>query len=121
MTLDENVTPSIVVTTEPDARLSKLMVAAAVTEDAATNQVYNVAYGERTNLKELFQMILQQVVKRVPGAESAEVIYRDFRAGDVLHSLADISKAKRLLGYRPGYSIGTGITEAAHWYIYNPE
>ena len=93
------------------------LLAATVTDDAATNQVYNVAYGDRTNLKELFELIKQQVVKEVPTAESAQAVYRDFRAGDVLHSLADISKGNKYLGYEPEFSIRKGMLEAASWYI----
>jgi UDP-N-acetylglucosamine/UDP-N-acetylgalactosamine 4-epimerase len=44
-------------------------------------------------------------------------IYRDFRAGDVRHSLADISKAKRWLGYEPTNAIGAGLSEAMEWYL----
>jgi UDP-N-acetylglucosamine 4-epimerase len=44
-------------------------------------------------------------------------VYRDFRAGDVRHSLADIAKAARLLGYQPEYSVRAGLDKAADWYI----
>ena len=48
---------------------------------------------------------------------TANLIYRDFRAGDVMHSLADISKAKNLLGYAPQYRVGEGLKEAMTWHL----
>jgi UDP-N-acetylglucosamine 4-epimerase len=46
-------------------------------------------------------------------------IYRDFRAGDVRHSLADISKARNLLGYAPTHRVGEGLQVAMNWYLKN--
>ena len=90
---------------------------AATAPDEAADQVYNVAFGERTSLNELFALIRERVADRVPAARDAEPVYRDFRAGDVRHSLADITKAARLLGYQPEYSVRTGLDKAAGWYI----
>ena len=90
---------------------------AATAPDEAADQVYNVAFGERTSLNELFALIRERVADRVPAARHAEPVYRDFRAGDVRHSLADISKAGRLFGYAPEYSVGAGLDKAADWYI----
>ena len=90
---------------------------AATAPDEAADQVYNVAFGERTSLNELFALIRERVADRVPAARDAEPMYRDFRAGDVRHSLADISKAGRLFGYAPEYSVGAGLDKAADWYI----
>jgi len=90
---------------------------AATADDTAAGQVYNVAFGERTTLNELFHLIRERVSARVPAATKSEPVYRDFRAGDVRHSLADIGKAARLLGYRPEYSVRTGLDQAAEWYI----
>jgi len=53
----------------------------------------------------------------MPAAAQAEPVYRDFRAGDVRHSLADISKGARLIGYQPEYSVRTGLDKAADWYM----
>ena len=92
------------------------LLAATAPEEAA-DQVYNVAFGERTSLNELFALIRERVADRVPAARDAEPVYRDFRAGDVRHSLADISKAGRLLGYAPEYSVRAGLDKAADWYI----
>jgi UDP-N-acetylglucosamine 4-epimerase len=89
---------------------------AATTQDEVKDEVYNVAVGDRTMLKELFY-----VIKRVLNENNVEVntdpIYREFRAGDVRHSLADISKAQNLLKYQPKYKIKDGITMAMPWYL----
>ena len=90
---------------------------AATAPDEAADQVYNVAFGERTSLNELFALIRERVADRVPAARDAEPVYRDFRAGDVRHSLADITKAARLLGYQPEYSVRAGLDQAAAWYV----
>ncbi len=93
------------------------IMAATCTRDEATDQVYNVAFGERTTLNELFQMIKDRVIDKFPMAASVKPVYRDFRPGDVRHSLADISKARDLLGYEPEYSVRKGLDKAAQWYI----
>ncbi|MBA3011124.1 MAG: SDR family oxidoreductase [Proteobacteria bacterium] len=93
--------------------------ACLVADAAAADQVYNVAYGERTTLNELFYLIRDRVAKRYGNVAKIEPVYRDFRPGDVRHSLADISKARDLLGYRPGYSVEQGLDLAAEWYIDN--
>lgn len=95
------------------------IMAACATKEEALNQVYNVAFGERTTLNELFYMIRERVAKVHSQAEGLEPTYRDFRAGDVRHSLADISKARELLGYEPLFSVSDGLDQAAMWYIEN--
>jgi UDP-N-acetylglucosamine/UDP-N-acetylgalactosamine 4-epimerase len=92
-------------------------ILAATAEQAAADQVYNVAFGERTTLNELYRLIQERVAARVPAAAAAAPVYRDFRAGDVRHSLADIGKSARLLGYQPEYSVRAGLDKAAEWYI----
>ncbi len=92
-------------------------ILAATADDQAAGQVYNVAFGERTTLNELFALIRERVTTRMPAAAQAEPVYRDFRAGDVRHSLADISKGARLIGYQPEYSVRTGLDKAADWYM----
>lgn len=91
---------------------------AATSGEDASNQIYNVAVGDRTSLSELFEAI-----KRVLGINgivySGNCIFRDFRGGDVRHSQADISKARRLLGYRPKFRIAEGLVQAMPWYISN--
>jgi UDP-N-acetylglucosamine 4-epimerase len=95
------------------------ILAACATHDEAVNQVYNVAYGDRTSLNQLFDYIKNRVVPLREELRNSKPIDRDFRAGDVLHSLADISKAKQLLGYAPAFSVGVGLDEAAKWYMEN--
>lgn len=95
---------------------ANLMAATSVQEGAA-NQVYNVAFGQRTTLNELFVKIRDLVAQTSPGVAGVEPVYRDFRAGDVRHSLADISKAERLLGYQPTHGPADGLNEAGLWYL----
>lgn len=95
-------------------------ILAGITGSAeAVNQVYNVAYGEQTSLAELFALIKEIVAGERPDVQSHEAIYREFRAGDVRHSLADISKARTLLGYAPCHSLVEGLRITAPWYIQN--
>ncbi|SHO53536.1 NAD-dependent epimerase/dehydratase family protein [Desulfopila aestuarii] len=93
------------------------ILAATVTDEAATNQVYNVAFGERTTLNELYRLIQDLVVPANSAAKEAKPQYRDFREGDVRHSLADISKGRQLLGYEPQFSVTSGLDKAAKWYL----
>lgn len=93
------------------------LLAAMTKNDEATDQVYNVALNDRTSLNQLYQMIEERLIQRVDGLVKSEPIYRDFRAGDVLHSQADISKAQKLLGYQPSHKIAEGLDEAMDWYV----
>jgi UDP-N-acetylglucosamine/UDP-N-acetylgalactosamine 4-epimerase len=93
------------------------LLAATTDNNDATDQVYNVAVSDRTSLNQLYQMIEDRLVQRTIGLEKKDPIYRDFRAGDVRHSLADISKAKRLLDYQPKYMISKGMDETIDWYF----
>lgn len=92
-------------------------LAACVEEPAALNQVYNIAVGERITLNRLFMLIRDNVAASIPLVGSVTPVHREFRAGDVRHSLADISKAKRLLGYVPSHTLEQGLQEAARWYL----
>lgn len=91
------------------------LLAAVATADTK-NQVYNVAVGDRTTLNELFSAIKAQLAKQLPYVGEAQPVYREFRAGDVRHSQADISKARQCLGYQPSHRILDGIGEAVAWY-----
>jgi len=95
------------------------LLAATTGNVGALNQVYNIALGERTTLNELFAML--QGALRTTGAALPEQkpVYRDFRPGDVRHSLADTSKAQRLLGYAPTHRIREGLALAMDWYRRN--
>ena len=92
------------------------LLAATVTEKAALNQVYNVAVGGRTTLLELFSTLQESLAKNGVSYERS-VVRRDFRAGDVRHSQANVDKAKRLLGYEPRFDIKAGIDAAMPWYV----
>lgn len=93
---------------------------AAMTENPeAVDQAYNVAVNARTTLNELFAKLRALLLEREPGLVIPDATYRDFRAGDVRHSLADISKARNLLGYEPTHSIDQGLEEAIDWYCAN--
>ena len=89
---------------------------AACASEEAKNQVYNVAVGERTTLNQLFAA-LRDALHGNGVNPNTQAAYRDFRAGDVRHSQADISKAQRLLGYAPMHRIQDGIGIAIPWYV----
>lgn len=94
------------------------LLAATTTNEAAVNQVYNVAVGDRTTLNQLFEMIVANLADYgCPTTTKAQ--HRDFRAGDVRHSMADVGKARNLLGYEPSHRIGEGLKEAIGWYVAN--
>lgn len=91
---------------------------AATANEVAKNEVYNVAVGDRTTLNDLFRALQSALAENGKPYEKAPV-YRDFRAGDVRHSQADISKAASRLGYAPEFCIKDGISKAMPWYIEN--
>jgi len=95
----------------------QMNILAATGPDDAADEVYNVAVGDRTNLNELYESIRALLEPKFPHLKGAQPEYRDFRAGDVLHSLADISKAQEKLGYEPTHRIGEGLKEAMDWYV----
>lgn len=93
------------------------LLAAMTTNSEAVGQVYNVAAGRRTTLNELFLKIRQQVALVRPAAAQMEPSYQPERAGDVRHSLADISFVQARLGYAPTHDVDQGLVQAAAWYI----
>ncbi|MEH6770799.1 SDR family oxidoreductase [Maribacter arcticus] len=95
----------------------QMNVRAMVTKNQnAMNTVYNTAYGERTDLNELTQLLKEYLSDFDPEIKNVENTYGPTRAGDVPHSLASIDKAKELLGYDPQFDIKTGLKEAVNWY-----
>ncbi len=90
---------------------------AATASDEVAGQVFNVAVGERTSLNQLYFTLRDTLADRYPHLKAAQPIYRDFRVGDVRHSLANIGKAKALLGYRPTHRVLDGLNEAMGWYV----
>ncbi len=93
----------------------------ALTAEApeAVNQVYNIAFGERTTLNELFEQLRSSLAKFDPAIGTVEAAYGPSRRGDIPHSLACIDKARRLLGYNPEFSVGQGLDQTAQWYFEN--
>lgn len=89
---------------------------AAVADESSKNQVFNIAFGQRTSLNELFGLIRSNLASNEIHY-SVSPVHGDFRAGDVRHSLADIGKAREMLGYAPEYDLRAGITEAMPWYV----
>lgn len=94
------------------------ILAACSRNGAARGQVYNVAFAERTTLNDLFVMIRDIVARVRPSAENILPEYGPERPGDVKHSLADISRARSLIGYAPTHSIRQGLEKAAEWYVH---
>ncbi|NNG45140.1 Vi polysaccharide biosynthesis UDP-N-acetylglucosaminuronic acid C-4 epimerase TviC [Pseudoalteromonas sp. NEC-BIFX-2020_002] len=93
----------------------QMNILAATASDAAKDEVYNVAVGDRTTLNDLYKSI-QSALKECNIVAEEQPVYRDFRAGDVRHSQADVSKAETNLGYAPEYKILQGISKAMPWY-----
>ena len=92
-------------------------LAALADNPAALNTVYNVAFGERTTLNELYGFLRAALGKHDAEIFKLEAKYGPNRAGDIPHSLADITKARTLLGYEPKFSVRQGLLEAAKWYF----
>lgn len=92
------------------------ILAATTQNDEAKNQVYNVAVGDRTTLNDLFNAI-KDALNENGVTYTKEPVYREFRAGDVRHSQANISKIKNLLGYDPEFLILQGVKNSMSWYI----
>ena len=93
------------------------LLAATVADPAAVNQVYNIALGEKTTLNQLFQTVRSLLEPRYPLLRDRGPLYREFRVGDVRLSQADVGKAHRLLGYRPGLGVSEGLALAIDWYV----
>ena len=93
-------------------------ILAAVADDQAKNQIYNVACNDRTSLNELFAH-LRDALAGLGVNYERQPSYQEFREGDVRHSQADISKASRLLGYEVTYRVGDGLSRAMPWYLAN--
>jgi len=93
----------------------------AITTDnkEALNTVYNVAYGDRTTLLELTNLLKNHLSGFDSSIKNIEIKHRGNRVGDIPHSLAAVDKARRLLGYNPKYNINDGIKEAIDWYWEN--
>jgi UDP-N-acetylglucosamine/UDP-N-acetylgalactosamine 4-epimerase len=93
------------------------LLAATVTDPQALGQAYNVAVGEQTTLTELFDIMRAQLARRLPHLRNARAVHRAPRRGDMLLSRADVSKAARLLGYRPAFDLHSGLAQTIDWYM----
>jgi UDP-N-acetylglucosamine/UDP-N-acetylgalactosamine 4-epimerase len=93
------------------------LLAATTALPDGTDAVFNVAFGGRTSLNELYALIRDAIAEHRPEVGGLEPIRMPFRAGDVRHSQADIGKAQALLGYAPTHSAREGLREAVAWYI----
>lgn len=100
-----------------DNTIQANLLAATATNEEAANQVYNVAVGDRTSLNQLYFHLRDNLALKFPHLKDANPVYRDFRAGDVRHSLADIAKAKELLGYNPTHRVDQGLELVMEWYV----
>lgn len=95
------------------------LLALTVENEEALNQVYNTAFGERTTLNDLVKYLKEYLSEFDQEIAKVEVLYGDYRKGDVPHSLASIEKAKTLLNYNPKFSMKEGLREAVKWYWEN--
>lgn len=93
------------------------VLAATVPDAGATDQVYNVAVGERTTLRSLFETIRDGLAAHHPELAEVQPTYEPFRPGDVRHSQADISRIRARLGYEPRWSVRAGLEKALGWYV----
>ena len=98
------------------ANVVQMNIRASLAAVKARGEVYNVAVGGRTTLNQLFAA-LQSNLAACGTVYDLKPDYRDFRAGDVRHSLADVSKARSMLGYEPTHDISSGLAIAMPWYI----
>ncbi len=92
-------------------------LAALAETPQAVNQIYNVAVNERTSLNQLYGMMRALLLEKFPHLQNHKPDHVDFRAGDVRHSQADISKAALMLGFEPTHRIDEGLRQAMDWYI----
>ena len=92
-------------------------LAATTDNQDAINHVYNVAVGERTSLNNLYAEICRLLAPDHPHLDEAKPKYGPFRAGDIRHSLADVSKARLLLGYEPTHRLAEGLKFALNCYV----
>jgi len=93
-------------------------IMAGVTRDSeAFGKAYNTAAGGRETLNNLYSAIVKGLKENLPNLKIKEPIYRDFRAGDIRHSNANIDSARKFLGYEPTHTLEEGLKESIEWYI----
>ncbi len=94
---------------------SNLLATQAKSE--AFGRVYNIAVGERTTLNQLYGYLRDGLAAFVPAIRDLEPVYRDFRPGDIRHSLASIDLAREWLAFEPTHAVNEGLKEAMNWYV----
>ena len=95
------------------------LLAASTQNTEAINQVYNIAVGERTSLCKLYELIKENLISSYPHLKDAQAVFREFREGDVRHSLASIDKAREMLEYEPTHSMKKGLVLSCNVSIQN--
>lgn len=93
------------------------ILAGTTTNPLSYAKAYNTAAGGRETLNNLFHAIRNELEAKLPDLKIKDAIYRDFRAGDIRHSNANIDSAKELLGYEPTHNLEQGLKESIQWYI----
>jgi UDP-N-acetylglucosamine 4-epimerase len=92
------------------------LLAITTENEAALNQVYNTAVGDRTTLVQLIELLKKHLSTFDPAIGEVEITHGPNRKGDIPHSLASVEKAVKLLNYKPTHAIEKGIEEAVEWY-----
>lgn len=82
-----------------------------------SGEIYNIAAEKQTSLTELFNIIRNNLIALKPELRIPDATYKDFRAGDVKHSLASVAKAHTNLSYTPSHSVEDGLKECTQWYV----
>ncbi len=100
-----------------DNAIQANILSATTQGEGAVNQIYNIAVGDQTNLNELYSHLKKSLEMHISQVSDANPIYRDLRVGDIKHSLADIGKAKKLLGYQPTHKVVDGLLVTIPWYL----
>lgn len=101
------------------SNVAQIVCKAVDADDRCAGEVFNVAYGARTYLLDLVHALRDELASIDPAIAKVEVIHVPERSGDIRDSLADISKAKTLLGYAPEVDLRAGLRKAVPWYVKN--
>ena len=93
------------------------ILAGTTDNSEAFGEAFNTAIGGRETLNNLYDAIVKGLREKLPDLVINDAIYRNFRAGDIRHSNANIDKMKKILGYEPTHSLEEGLSESITWYI----
>ena len=100
-------------------QLAAITLKGRVYKTESTHEVFNIAFGEKTTLNELFEILKENLLMYDSKIKNIEITHGQNRPGDIAHSLANIEKAKKLLGYNPTYTLKEGLKLATKWYWNN--